>query len=717
MNKQNKLFALDIGTRSCVGIILEEQDPEKYAVTDLLTIEHAERSMLDGQIHDVLAVSNIISQIKSAMEKKHGPLNKVSAAAAGRALITERAEFTVKISGKPIIQKQDILHLELSAVQQAQAAIAANQKSGSHHHYYCVGYSVLCYMLDGEVIGSLIDQQGDAASVKIIATFLPRVVIESLIAALNRAELEMDALTLEPIAAIHVLIPPSMRRLNIALVDIGAGTSDIAITNAGTVTAYGMVPIAGDEITEAISDEYLLDFSFAEKVKRQLAENDTVTMTDILGFETEAETEEIIRKLTPSINKLSESICNEILRLNNHKPPQAIMLVGGGSLTPRIPQNIAQRLNLPENRVAIRGVDAISTVRLSEQITKGPELITPIGIALAAKKSPIQYHIIYVNEQPVRLFGVKELTVGDCLLTAGIKMNALYGKPGLAMIISLNGKAITFPGGFGGAPIMTKNGNPCSLDDTVQTGDNLVVIKGEDGRVPHVTLNDLLDGFPQKVVKINSVSYTVQARITCNGLPAVQTQIIQDRDKIECLLPGTIEELLTELGLQQELMKLRPFRIHLDGKDTFFPLFSGKLFRNGMEVKLTNSYNHLDELIIENKRPLTVREIAETKQLILSQSIPVTFNGKKVILTKLVSEFYRGNELLNEDDLIFEGDDIQIKRKKLEPFQFQDLLRNVQINMPEKTSGRFTLLKNNQQTTFMGRIEPGDDLKIVWPEK
>jgi hypothetical protein len=86
-------------------------------------------------------------------------------------------------------------------------------------------------------------------------------------------------------------------------------------------------------------------------------------------------------------------------------------------------------------------------------------------------------------------------------------------------------------------------------------------------------------------------------------------------------------------------------------------------------------------------------------------------------LTKLVTEFYRGNELLNEDDLIFEGDEIQIKRKKLEPFLFQDLLRNVQINMPEKTSGRFTLLKNNQQTTFMGKIKPGDDLKIIWPER
>ena len=63
--KRNKLFALDIGTRSCSRNYFRRTGQEKYAVTDILTIEHAERSMLDGQIHDVLAVSNIISQIKS----------------------------------------------------------------------------------------------------------------------------------------------------------------------------------------------------------------------------------------------------------------------------------------------------------------------------------------------------------------------------------------------------------------------------------------------------------------------------------------------------------------------------------------------------------------------------------------------------------------------------------------------------------------------------
>ena len=48
-------------------------------------------------------------------------------AAAGRALKTEHAKVTIDIAGKPMIQKEDILHLELSAVQQAQASLLKNK--------------------------------------------------------------------------------------------------------------------------------------------------------------------------------------------------------------------------------------------------------------------------------------------------------------------------------------------------------------------------------------------------------------------------------------------------------------------------------------------------------------------------------------------------------------------------------------------------------------
>lgn len=55
--------------------------------------------------------------------------------------------------------------------------------------------------------------------------------------------------------------------LNIALIDVGAGTSDISITNDGCIIAYGMIPIAGDALTEVIARHCLVDFATAEKSK------------------------------------------------------------------------------------------------------------------------------------------------------------------------------------------------------------------------------------------------------------------------------------------------------------------------------------------------------------------------------------------------------------------------------------------------------------------
>ncbi|MFC0416040.1 cell division protein FtsA [Cytobacillus solani] len=716
MQKHKKLFALDIGTRSVIGIILEEQDGH-YHVVDSLVNEHTERAMLDGQIHDVLSVSKIISEIKQQLEEKHGPLKKVCVAAAGRALKTERSKVTIDINGKPLIKNQDILHLELSAVQQAQSVVAEKHESEQTYYYYCVGYSVLYYRLDGEEIGNLIDQQGKEASVEIIATFLPKVVVESLLSALHRAGLEMEALTLEPIAAIHVLIPPSMRRLNVALVDIGAGTSDIAITDLGTVIAYGMVPVAGDEITEAISDQLLLDFPFAEEAKRELYKNDTITVTDILGFETEVRKEDLVSQISPVLDRLASSICNEIFELNNNKPPKAVMLVGGGSLTPELPKRVAEKLNLPENRVAIRGIDAIRSLTIADHIAQGPELVTPIGIAIAAHHSPVQYKTVYVNEQPVRLFEVKKLTVGDCLLAAGIKMNKLYGKPGLALIVTLNGQNITIPGGHGDAPVILLNGQVSSLDSEIENGDQLHIEKGKDGQRAELQIKDLIDEIPKREVMINENDYSIEAIITCNRKVVSADNFVEDRDVIECKIPESIEDLLTSLNLHEYIIESRPFRVKINEKETFIPSFSGKVYRNGIEVKLHNSYEHKDHIIIEKKMMPTIKELAEVKQIMLSHTIPISFNGENIHLHKPISIIRRNNTILAENDPIQDGDHIVIEHRKLEPFLFQDLFGHVDIEMPAQANGNFVLLKNGEQATFHSRLEPGDDLTIVWPSK
>lgn len=715
LGNQSSIFALDIGTRSVIGIILKETN-NGYEVIDFEYKEHEERAMLDGQIHDVLSVSNVIEEIKEKLEERHGKLEKVCVAAAGRALKTKRGKVNIEITGKPLINKEDISFLELSAVQQAQLELASEHKTAESNHYYCVGYSVIRYLLDNENIGNLVDQQGDQASVEIIATFLPKVVVESLIAAINRAGLEMEALTLEPIAAINVLIPPSMRRLNVALVDIGAGTSDIAITDAGTIIAYGMVPVAGDEITEAISDHYLLDFPLAEKAKRDLATSNELTITDILGFETEVPKNEVIEAIFDSLDKLATAISNEILTLNNNKSPKAVMLVGGGSLTPELPTLLANKLALPENRVGIRGIDAIPKLTLAEHINNGPELVTPIGIGIASRLSPVHYVSVKVNNRPVRLFDMKQLTVGDCLLAAGIEINKLYGKPGMAMIITLNNRDVTIPGIHGGSPTLLKQGQEASLDDPVEAEDIITVERGIDGQAPTIQIKDLIEESPGIQVFINDHTYNISMEIYKNGMKVTSDETLNDHDKIDTVFPKTIRDLFQSLNRQQDLQYTESFYIFYNNNKITLPDYGSKLFKNGLEVKANAPVSGEDKINIIHGKRLTVRDLLAEKAISLYYQIPVIFNGEQITLQKTALDLYRDDELLEEDNELNIGDRIHSISKSVEPFIFQDIFRYVNIDLPSFQIGNFTILKNGEETTFYDQLAPGDELELHWPE-
>src|SRR5690606_14460649 len=118
----------------------------------------------------------------------------------------------------------------MEAVQQALREI---KKEEGDIPYHCVGYSVIESLLDGQSLTSLVGQRGKEVAITVIATFLPRTVIDGLTAVISRVGLEMRDLTLEPIAAGRAAIPADMRRMNLALVDVGAGTSDFGITRDG----------------------------------------------------------------------------------------------------------------------------------------------------------------------------------------------------------------------------------------------------------------------------------------------------------------------------------------------------------------------------------------------------------------------------------------------------------------------------------------------------
>ena len=153
------LFALDIGTRNVMGIVGEKEN-KKINIVAVERQEHINRAMLDGQIHDVPQVASTIGEVWKRLVKKTGyDLKRVSVAAAGRALITISATADMDASNILALDFETGKLLELSAVQVAQRKLAADSRATDPTGYYCVGYSVVEFKLDGSRLANLVGQR------------------------------------------------------------------------------------------------------------------------------------------------------------------------------------------------------------------------------------------------------------------------------------------------------------------------------------------------------------------------------------------------------------------------------------------------------------------------------------------------------------------------------------------------------------------------------
>lgn len=527
------VFALDIGTRKIAGLLIEKT-PEGFNIIDTEIIEQLPNAMKDGQIHDIPLVAATITKVKERLAERIGqPLDKAAVAAAGRTLITKQGQATEKLDPSKNIDQMLVQSLEIAATQNALSQMNSMHGQTSIDSYLCVGKTITHCFLDDQPIQNLVGHKGYSATIQLIATFLPRIVVDSLISSLEMAGLEMESLTLEPIAAIHTVVPQPMRMLNLALVDIGAGTADIAISANGTVKAYGMVPMAGDAITHQISNQFLLDFIQAEQVKRQLNSNNIIECQDVLGNQLQLNRNEILDVIQPIVSQLAEKICDEILVLNEDTP-KGVMLIGGGSLTPNICQAIASRLNLPDNLVRIRERASLKEILGAEEYA-GPQIITSMsigcnhldGLAMDMQKTMI-------NGQVIQFFRMPGATIGDALLHAGYSSRDLLGPPGKALTIYVNGQRHMIKGTLGKPAKIMLNNKEATIDSVLQGNDQITISAPRAGEDGQCTLAELINDLSPKLrLTINGEVKEFVADVTVNNEKRNLDYQLQEGDRVE----------------------------------------------------------------------------------------------------------------------------------------------------------------------------------------
>ncbi|MBD8916832.1 MAG: cell division protein FtsA [Lachnospiraceae bacterium] len=541
------VFGLDIGTRSIVGTV-GYRDGERFIVKAECAKEHETRAMLDGQIHDIRKVGSTIKEVKETLEKELGfPLKDVCIAAAGRVLRTVTIHVETAFEEDRTVERDDMYVLSAKGVEQAYEEFSKDNHTGLK--FFCVGYSVIRYYMNGYQILNPEEHKAGNIGADMIVTFLPEDVVDGLYKAVELAGLTAVNLTLEPIAAIQVAIPEKFRMLNIALVDVGAGTSDISITKDGAIVAYGMIPIAGDSLTEAIARHCLVDFNAAEEIKRQIEDKEEISFTDIMGLPQTISSKELLEVLEPQIEAMTKPVAECIMELNGDKPVSAVFVVGGGGKIPGYTKKLSEELGIVKERVAVRGGDVMGFVDFPEYVQKDSLLVTPVGICLSYYEQ--HNNIIYVtfNEENIKIYDNGKLSVVDAAMQADFPNEGLFPRRGAELDFTVDGKKRIRRGQPGESAIIMVNGMPADIHTPIKANDVIVIMPSTAGEAAKLKIGALPEYRQSLTIRVNDKEVMLPKFAMVNGEMQSEFYDIKNGDKIEMQAYYTVEQVKELLDL------------------------------------------------------------------------------------------------------------------------------------------------------------------------
>ncbi len=581
------VFGLDIGTRSVVGSV-GFMDHKKFKVAAQYIKEHDTRAMIDGQIHDIAKVSQTIYQVKLELEAVLGrQLHEVCIAAAGRVLKTVTMHVEQVFDEETLITSEHVYSLDMLGVEQAHDKLS---REDSNIHFYCVGYTVIKYYLNDYDMNFLEGHKARKVAADVLATFLPEEVVDSLYAAVEGAELDVANLTLEPIAAIQLAIPEQFRLLNIALVDVGAGTSDICITKDGSISAYGMIPVAGDELTEVLVKAYLVDFATAEKIKLASGKRKGIMYQDIMGLYHKVDPEDVLKILEPYLNRMAVGISDKIKELNGGKSVSAVFVVGGGGKVEGFTDLLSKELAIARERVALRGAEVMGNIEfLNQEIKKDSLLVTPIGICLNFYNQKNSFIFVYFNGERIKLYDNDKLTVMDAAIQADYPNEALFPRRGKDLVFTVNGRQRVVRGLPGEGAVILLNNEAASLQASIKQNDRIIIRESTFGSPASLTVEALPEYSGSISFEVNDRHVVCPKFAQINGALESGYYDIKENDKIEFLNYYTVAQVFQFLDIDASTMKVHVNNRLASLEDKVYENFSFQF------EPLTNTYKDLME--------------------------------------------------------------------------------------------------------------------------
>ncbi len=234
--------------------------------------------------------------------------------------------------------------------------------------------------IDGYAVTNPIGFQGRNVRIAIFDAFAPLVHLGALQTVAAKLELELVAVVAEPYAVARVLDSEQVRQGGALFVDVGGGTTDVALVRQGGIEGTRMFALGGRAFTKSIADRLELPFPRAEALKVDYARG--------IAGDREAAVRDIVSDDVAVWAAGVELVMDELAA--GDLLPGRIYLCGGGSRLPEIRSALADESfakQLPFARppeVTILAPDQIETIRDDTQLLEDQQDVTPMGLAYQA---------------------------------------------------------------------------------------------------------------------------------------------------------------------------------------------------------------------------------------------------------------------------------------------------------------------------------------------
>jgi cell division protein FtsA len=371
-NETDFLVALDVGTSKIVCLIGQVIDSHSIEVISMGS--YPSSGLKKGVVVNIDATTDAIQKsVDQAVSSFDGKIKNVYVGIAGQHIKSLNSHGIVRIENKEVTSK-DID----GVIDMAQDVSIPSDQMLLH---------VLpkeFYIDDLDSIREPLGMSGAKLGAHVHLVTCAVTAMQNIEKCVRRSGLNIDGFVLEQLASSYSVLSDDEKELGVCLVDIGGGTTDIAIFNNGSITFTGVIPIAGDQVTSDIAVALRTPTPQAEDIKQKygcavsdFTQDDEVIAVPGVGGRPprDLSRRSLADIIEPRYVELFELVKAEIERNGfESKIPAGIVLTGGTSQIEgavELAESIFQtsvRLGSPENFTGM------------ESILKNPIYATSLGL-------------------------------------------------------------------------------------------------------------------------------------------------------------------------------------------------------------------------------------------------------------------------------------------------------------------------------------------------